>query len=723
VSTTAGTTGLYTAEELYRLLPSVYRVRDAEQGGVLRELLEVLAGEANVLAESIEQLYDDLFVETCAPWVAPYIGDLVGYRTLYGVVPKVASPRAEVANTIRYRRRKGTVSVLEQLARDVTGWPARAVELFELLATTQFMNHIRPHAAATADLRDAARLELAGGFQAGAFDGFAHTAEMRRIPTRGGRYNIPNVGIFLWRVQALRLVRSPLVAADGTGRRYRFDPLGTDKPLFNAPRTEEEIAHLAEPLDLPIPLTRRFLAARPDPTKPPRLAEVYGSGLPLLLEVESAGVVAEIPVADVRVCNLSDDPNAPGSWIHEPQPGDAHVAVDPVLGRAAFGDAPAAGELRLATFHYGAALAAGGGGYDRRASLAGIETVVTASGGESLDPLLASVTGGGAVQVLDSRRYAAPATISATTPAPNAPDRKVTLASANRTRPLLETQTQVTLDLEPDTTLELEGLVLAGGPLVIDESADARPRTLVLRHCTLVPGLTREPDGEASSVGAASLIVLHPFAQVTLDHCIVGPVVAVEGAEVRCADSVLDACEKDEIAFCGRPEPGGGGLRTVTSAGDRLTGDGLEEGAALTLEACTVIGKVHAHRLDASDTLFLSRLATPVDAWPAPVWIERRQVGCVRFSFVPPGSRTPRRFACAGADPAHRPHHTSLRYGDPGYAQLRRSTHRAIRTGASDESELGATHELYQPQRETNLRLRLDEYLRYGLEAGFFYAT
>ena len=31
---------------------------------------------------------------------------------------------------------------------------------------------------------------------------------------------------------------------------------------------------------------------------------------------------------------------------------------------------------------------------------------------------------------------------------------------------------------------------------------------------------------------------------------------------------------------------------------------------------------------------------------------------------------------------------------------------------------MGATHELYQPQRETNLRLRLDEYLRYGLEAG-----
>jgi hypothetical protein len=95
----------------------------------------------------------------------------------------------------------------------------------------------------------------------------------------------------------------------------------------------------------------------------------------------------------------------------------------------------------------------------------------------------------------------------------------------------------------------------------------------------------------------------------------------------------------------------------------------------------------------------------------------------MRFSFVPPGSRTPRRFHCAGDDPRERPFHTSLRYGDPGYMQLRRSTVDAIRLGADDESEMGVTHELYAPQREDNLRIRMDEYLRFGLEAGFFYAT
>ena len=47
--------------------------------------------------------------------------------------------------------------------------------------------------------------------------------------------------------------------------------------------------------------------------------------------------------------------------------------------------------------------------------------------------------------------------------------------------------------MDPDTTVELNGLVLAGGPLVIEESADTEARNLVLRHCTLVPGLTRTP--------------------------------------------------------------------------------------------------------------------------------------------------------------------------------------------------------------------------------------
>ena len=125
-----------SADNLYQLLPAIHRIRDAEQGYPLRELLSVIAEQVAAMEENLEQIYDDQFIETCAQWVAPYIGDLIGYHALHGVVPGVASPRADVANTIRHRRRKGTASMLEQVARDVTGWPARAVEFFQLLGWT-----------------------------------------------------------------------------------------------------------------------------------------------------------------------------------------------------------------------------------------------------------------------------------------------------------------------------------------------------------------------------------------------------------------------------------------------------------------------------------------------------------------------------------------------------------------------------------------------------------
>ena len=113
------------------------------------------------------------------------------------------------------------------------------------------------------------------------------------------------------------------------------------------------------------------------------------------------------------------------------------------------------------------------------------------------------------------------------------------------------------------------------------------------------------------------------------------------------------------------------------------------------------------------------------DPWPATVWAQRTQQGCVRFCWLPTDSIVPRRHRCL-PDAGHRdarPHFASLRYGHPAYMQLRASTAREIRHGASDEGEMGVMHALSQPQREANLRIRLDEYLRYGLDAGIFHVT
>src|SRR5438067_6667971 len=138
----------FDLERLYSLLPAIYRIRDieqgnAEQGGPLKALLSVLAEEVAGLEDNLTQLYDDQFIETCAEWVVPYIGDLVGVRGLVPFPRSTFTRRAEVADAIAARRRKGTAYMLERLARDVTRWDAHVVEYFQVLATTQYMNHLR----------------------------------------------------------------------------------------------------------------------------------------------------------------------------------------------------------------------------------------------------------------------------------------------------------------------------------------------------------------------------------------------------------------------------------------------------------------------------------------------------------------------------------------------------------------------------------------------------
>ncbi len=131
---------------------------------------------------------------------------------------------------------------------------------------------------------------------------------------------------------------------------------------------------------------------------------------------------------------------------------------------------------------------------------------------------------------------------------------------------------------------------------------------------------------------------------------------------------------------------------------------------------------------------------------------QRTQTGCVRFSYVPPLSRTPRRYRCqpdladrkaieaeearvgpltpaqkqAVRDLVHlrvKPEYTAEAYGQPAYLQLSLRGPEEIAKGAADGSEMGAYCHLKQPQREANLRVRLKEYLPFGLEYGVIYVT
>ena len=660
----------FDADTLYRLLPAIYRIRDAEQGGMLRELTRVIAEQVGVVQEDLDQLYDDQFIETCADWVVPYIGDLVGYRDLHHVAPGIGTARAEVTNTLRLRRRKGTAAALEELALDVSGWPAVVVEFFQRLATTQYLNHIRPGHHVSIDLRQARRLASINT----PFDGFAHTADVRRIATRQGYYGIPNVGVFLWRTQSHALNESSPVRVDA--RRYLFHPLGIRAALYNRPQAERAVEHLATPVNVPGPLSRRELVHH--------LSQHYGPGRSLCVHVGAN----DVDVSDIHVCNLSDDA---GGWGNMPSQG---VAVDPELGRLAFAQDIDTATTRLrVSFCYGFTAEMGGGEYDRIGSLATGVTQHVPAGHSDIGAALNAAAGQGVVQVTGSEHFGETLSVAV------AQDQTLVLQAASGSRPVLALGGQMLVSGGDSAEFTLDGFLISGGSIVVPRQIGGNPNRLQrlrLRHCTLVPGLTLRQDGSPLSPQTPSLIIESDNVMVEIERCIVGSLQIGANAQLRISNSIIDATSVMQPAY---------------SAG------GTAPGGTLDVLNTTVIGKVYARQLNsATNTLFLGA-----------VDVQHIQSGCVRFSYVPPGSRVPRRYRCQpetdGSDAAAYPQFTSLHYGDPGYCQLRPYCTPDIWRGADDESEMGAFHDLFEPQREANLYQRFNEYLRFGMEAGVFYVS
>jgi hypothetical protein len=683
-------------------MPSVYRLRDIELAeqmdghGPLKALLSVIAEQSVVLADNLEQLYNDFFIETCAEWAVPYIGELVGARNISPFPGASFTERAFVANTMGYRRRKGTAAVIEQLARDVTDWDANVVEFFQRLATTQYMNHIRLENVSLTDVGDSKSLEFINT----PFDKLARTADVRRIEPRRGKYNIPNVGIFLWRLGSYSVTDAPAFRVDDT--RFLFDALGKDIQLYNNPQTEDEITHLAEPINVPMPLDRRIVD---------RYLDIYyGAGKSFVVNVngkDAPPMDTSPPGADlpVCICDLSDMDDGSGNiiWAHQPA---GRIAIDPVLGRIAFPlvSPPAPAPVVRVSYHYGFSAPMGGGEYDRAESFIS-ETVDL----EVLNSLQAAIDAldveGGTIEV-DSNNifFEAPAIHL------DAPGKRVLeLRASDGRRPIINTPSgEIVISGSSDAEVTLNGFVIAG-PLripLLDSNGDPNKlKTLRLIHCTLVPGEVPAVIGGGSPPVAAPAHTLGPVlivetadTKVEIEKCIVGQIRSDSGAEIHITDSIIDASDAKEIAYAG------------------LADD--DPGASLTIENSTVIGQVYTRVMSyASNTIFLTDL----------VRAERLQQGCVRFSYVPRGSQLPRLFHCqpatAGDDARVRPAFTSLRYGDAGYCQLSRACAIEITTGADDQSEMGAFHNLYQPRREANLRAALDEYLRFGLEAGIFYAS
>ena len=295
----------YFTEKLWEWLPAIYREQDALEGpglpnNTLRALIESLADQAAVLKRDQDRLWDDGFVELADDWAIPYLAELLATRLV-----SIQNPRArriDVAKTVYYRRRKGTLPVLEQLIDDMSGWDGKVVEEFRRLART-------PHAldgvlhtgritatptGGLADLRNVRGALLVDD----PFGEFHFTPDVRKpggAQASGlGRRGIAKLSVHIYRMQAVEfsgVQARRMIDLAGTRDGFTFDPSGRDIALFSAnePSKDWSVWRSADEWRLPRAMTCGLLGEA-------------------IFEIGDAAIAAVINSA--TIANLSDRQNA-----------------------------------------------------------------------------------------------------------------------------------------------------------------------------------------------------------------------------------------------------------------------------------------------------------------------------------------------------------------------------------------------------------------------------
>jgi hypothetical protein len=719
-----------TNDRLYQLLPVIYRQRDLDVGSPLRQLLSVITAQVDLVENDIAQLYDNWFIETCDDWVVPYIGDLIGYRPAGPIDPTIAPPnskilsaRREVANAIRFRRRKGSLWLLEQLAEAVTGWPARAVELGRLLGQTQSIDHLRLRRDGTIDIRSADALDRI----ASPLDTASHATDVRSITSDRsfGAFNADNVAVYVWRLPVFSSTRSTAYCQEEAGDHcYTFSILGNDSPLFTLPVSDPAPEDIAGELNLPVAIRRRALERRVvvgDVERIEASESYYGVGKSIAVWV-GAGAAEPIAASKIIPADLSD-------WRFR-APHD-HVALDPELGRLAFPPSQLPQDDVFVLYHYAFGMQIGGGEYARTLSIASDARIYRVGAGADFERIGDAYRrwrddGGphAIIELVDNGVYEEPLnfTIDA--------GKILEIRAANRMRPVIDL-----LDWRasrPDafvvegvtgSGLVLDGLLVTGRGLELHGRFDH----VTIRDCTLVPGWSIHPDAKRRRPSEPSLSLMNASAaRIEIARSIVGAIhavqedVTVDPVALHVRDSIVDATS-EALPALGTSE---GAVAPVT----------------LTARRTTFFGQVHAHAIELAENSIFAN----------PLRVARRQLGCMRYCYVAPHSRTPARYYCQpdlaekaivdserseALSQAERhvlrhaeqlrvaPRFISTHYGEPAYGRLALESSEEIRRGAEDRSELGVFHDLFEAQRAANLRGRLFDYVPAGTEVGIVFAS
>ena len=532
----------YYGAKLWSLVPAVYRARDSEpvEPGPLREMVDRIAAQAAIVRRSVDRLWEDQSIESCDDWIIPYIGDLLATNLVAALDAR--GQRLDVAKTIYYRRRKGTVGLLEELASDIADRDARVVEFFRRLGRTRhnFDPPIGPvpfFGGASEPVPPAVIEGLAGAYTRTpmggyadlrqaygaakahtAFDEYAHTADFRRGRTSVGWHNIPKLGVFVWWLKTYLVGDTTPVLHPSCAGQFTFDPTGREIPLFaRTQRSAERFGeHWISPDEwqLPVPIGQDLFDLQPDQLYPSSLAVLEGDTPPFS------------PMTLDR------------------------VVVDTERGRFRLQGAPPAGDTVHVRYTYGFGSEIGAGPYDQRLRRARLPEQpppvrLAAGGGNALSTATTALPAQATVSVRDSLTYGAPVDVSGVD--------HLVIAGKNRERPVVRwtaTPRPVwTVTGNPGSTLALQGLHLAGADIVLAGDFDS----VLLRCCTLDPGTSGDraqpPALFASAIDGVLLAPTRLYIEATVrtfrvERSITGPLRARTPGSIehlQISDSILQA--------------------------------------------------------------------------------------------------------------------------------------------------------------------------------------
>ena len=745
---------------LYDRLPELHRLRDLEQAEAapLAAFLGVIEAALGAIRGDVEGLYDDLFIDTCDPWVIPYLADLLGASHLAG---DPWTLRADVADTIALRRRKGTLGAIERLVYDLSGYGVHAVELRERLVWSQHLNHLRQDPAAdraamvrggTVTLRDPAALSLLGT----PFDRAARLPDLKRADAGALRPNLPNLAIFLWRLEAYttpltRPVHRGTVdhgSAGGGARfvvRFDLDPLGRPLRLFGR-RRHDAGDGVTDADATPGPILAARLtsgSAAGNPGAYVALATYDASG------PAPAGVVHGDAALTLHLPAATFEPLDPAAYTFLganlcawegglPRPlRDREIAVDPTIGRIAVGlDSDAASQALEAALLVSATHGAPGpvGAQpitrDDPWDVAGAPTLVRVGPGlTDIHDALADLPAAAApriVEIVDSGVYdldlAAVVGALDEDGGPNlALARPLLLRAADGHRPILRLAQPLRLrparvvaadpagqpaldDQNARLVLRLEGVTLTPGP---DFPAGAALIERAALHALEVLDATLDPGGYTRLDGARAPItpalrLREPYgfaAAADEDAFAETPQITLRRAIVgplaldRGYRLALVDALVDAGAGVGDPAPA---PAIVAATPPPVGGDAFA--APTSIDRATVLGRARLESLHGRGAVFVHRLE-----------VHDHQRGCLRQSYVSGDHDVlPPSLGCvSGADAALA--FVGERLGDPGYGQLADRSDRRIRERGPDDDAMGAYGSLLPAHAWRNLELRLRE--------------